>query len=113
MRATPGELVHRRKSSAGGRFFDDDVSGKRGVVGHDHVVANETIVRNVGVRHEQAVTAELCESAAAGSATMDGDALANMIVVTDLEPRLLALEFQVLRLHSDRDEGKDLVIAAD
>src|SRR5256885_11456507 len=48
--------------------------------------------------HEQAITAELCKSAAAGSATMDGDALAKDRKSTRLNSSHLVISYAVFCL---------------
>src|SRR3954464_92574 len=105
--------MHRRECADRCPLLNDDVSGERGIVGHDDVVTHKTIVRDVRVSHEQAVAAELREATATGSPAVDGDALADLIVITDLKARLLAFELQVLRFHPERDEWENSIIVAD
>ena len=65
------------------------------------------IVRDVGVSHDQHVAAHAGQSAAFHRAAVDGDKLANLVVVADLEPRGFAGVGEVLRRHADRAEGKE------
>src|SRR3954468_19446691 len=113
MRADARELMHRRECTDGRPLLDYHVSGKRGIVGHDDMVAHKAIVRDVRVSHEQAVAAELSQPPATGRAAVDGDAFADLVMVADLEARLLTLELQVLRLHAQRHEWENPIIAAD
>jgi hypothetical protein len=55
------------------------VAGERGGVGHDDVVAEQAIMSRRGLRHEKTVVADLCDSAAAFGAAMNGDEFPNAI----------------------------------
>ena len=52
-------------------------------------------------------------SAAFHGAAADGDALANLVVVADLQPRRLAFVGNILRRHADGAERKEGVVGAD
>ena len=54
-----------------GVVVDADVPGERGAVGHDHVVADRAVVRDVGVGHEEAVAADARQPAALDRAAVD------------------------------------------
>ena len=56
--ADAAELVYARRAGNVRPIVDADVSRQHGVVGHDHVVAQVTIVGDVGVDHQQAVVAD-------------------------------------------------------
>src|SRR6185312_7309042 len=71
------------------------------------------IVRDVSVGHDQRVTAHARHPAALDGAPVDGDKLANLVVVADLEPGGFAGVSDVLRRHADRTEGKEAVVRAD
>src|SRR3546814_3838305 len=58
MRADLAELVHRCQAANEGKVADLDMAGERGVVGHDHVVAEQAVMRHMGAGHEQATIAD-------------------------------------------------------
>src|SRR5438105_1321606 len=70
-------------------------------------------MRNVRVRHNEAIAAHTGDAASPGSAAVDRHAFANHIVVPDFKARLFAFEFQILRFESERREGKDAIIVSD
>src|SRR5262249_30839689 len=87
-------------------------SGKRCGVSHDHVVANDTVMRDVYVSHQQAIASDPRDPAAPGSSAVNSHAFADHIIVADLHPRDLALELQVLRLEPNGPRREDAIIAA-
>ena len=82
-------------------------------IGQNDVVADDAIVRDVSVGHHQRVAADASHPAALDRAPVDGDKLANLVVVADLEPRGFAGVGDVLRRHADRAEGKEAIVRAD
>ena len=48
---------------------------------HDDVVAEKTVVRDVGLRHDQAVVANLSQHAATGSSAVDSNEFTNLVLV--------------------------------
>src|SRR3954468_17152746 len=95
MRTDAHVLMHRTERAHAGPIFYGYVSGERGSVCHDHVVANHAIVRDVGIGHDQAMIANAGDSAAAWRSSMDGDELSDDVVVSDFKPRPFALELQI------------------
>ena len=67
---------------------------------------------DVRVRHDQGMVAHASYAAALDRAAIDGDRLANLIVVADFKPGGLALVGNVLRRQSDRAERKEDIIDA-
>src|SRR5208282_1840719 len=112
MRADAHELVDRAERSDHGPVFHGYVAAQGRSVREDGVVADHAVVRDVGVGHDQRVASDAGEATAARRPTADGDVLADHVVVTDLEPRRLALVFQVLRLDPDRSKGEDAIVVA-
>ena len=83
------------------------MTGQRGhgdddVVSDLHVMSEVAVGKNVGVRTNHGGLA------VAGSA-MDGDALADGIVIADFGTGDASAPFEVLRLESDAGKGVDLV----
>ena len=73
-----------------------DLAGKRYAVGNYAVVADNVIVCNVNVSHQQ-VVATYYGRASRGCSSSDGYALANVVVVANLGCGHLARELQILR----------------
>src|SRR3954471_18204339 len=70
-------------------------------------------MRDVSIGHDQAFAADAGEASSGRGTSMDGDALANHIVVADFEARLLAFELQVLWFQPQRRKWEDSVVRAD
>src|SRR5215469_15247605 len=104
--------MHRRKGSYSGVVLYSHVACESSGVGHDYVVANETIMRDMHVCHQQAVAADSRYSTAARSSAVDRHALADHIVVANLDPCHFAFELQVLRFQPDRRKGKYAIVPA-
>lgn len=85
MSSDTDELVNRAESADDSPLFDSDVSGERGGVGHDDVVSDEAIVSDVGIGHDEAVTADLRELAALNCAAVDGDVFTDFVVIANFE----------------------------
>ena len=56
--AHAAELVDAGVSADVRAVFDLDVAGERGGVRHDYTVAYPTVVRDVGLRHDETVVAD-------------------------------------------------------
>jgi len=80
-------------------------------VGHDDVVANRAVVSDVGVSHDEVVAADAGEASAFDGASVDGDELANDIVVADFETRGLALIADILWRQTYGGKRKELIMA--
>src|SRR5205085_10576718 len=89
------------------------VTGEWCGVGHDDAVADQAIVRDVRLRHEEAIVARLRQHPAALRAAMVGDELADMIAPADARLGWLALVFHILRRAADGDAGKHVGLVAD
>src|SRR6266481_4088871 len=77
--AHPAELVHARVGADVRPVSDSDMTGESRGVGHDYLVAEKAIVRDVRLRHDEAVVAGFCDPAAARRAAMNRHELANPI----------------------------------
>src|SRR5690349_24579561 len=87
--------------------------GERGSVRHDHMVANQAIVRDVRLRHQKTPITDLCDAATAFSAAMNGDKFPNSVATADHCLRLFACKFQILRWQTDRDKRVDVRLITD
>ena len=113
VRSDANEVMDRAQRAHHRPLSDRDVASQGRGVGQNHVVADVAIVRDVGVSHHQGVAAHAGQSAALDGAAVDGDELANLVVVADFEPGRFAGVGQVLRRHADRAEGKEAIVCAD
>src|SRR5665213_2880217 len=100
-------LVHRAKRAQRYVILDDDVTGKRGCIGHDAVIAHYAVVTDVRAGHQQAVGAEARNAAATHSSATHGYVLANGVVVADDRFGRLTAILQILRRHANRRERID------
>ncbi len=102
--------MHRAKRADHGPIFDCNVAAERGSVSENDVVADATIVGDVGVGHDQGVAAHAGEAAAFYRAAIDGDELANFVVVADLQAGGFSRVSQVLRRHTEGGEGENAIV---
>jgi hypothetical protein len=84
-----------------GIVFNDHVSGERGRICHDHSVADDAIVRNVSLGHDQTVVAYLSQHSTAGGAAMNRYKLPNHIASPDARFGWLAFVLQILSGKAD------------
>src|ERR1700690_3103045 len=103
-------MVDRAKSSDDCPFSNRDVASQGCGVGQDDVIADKAIVRDVGVSHDQGMTTYASNAATLHGAPIDGDKLANLVVVADLEPRGFAGVGDVLRRQPNRREGIETIV---
>ena len=113
VRADAAELMHGAKRAEHGVLFNGHVSGERGGVDQHGVVGYLAVMPDVGISHDEAVIADAGDAAALLRAAVDGHALADEVVITDLKAHVLAFEGVVLRLEADGAEGEDAVAGAD
>ncbi len=87
-------------------------SGKRRTICHNHFIADMTIMRDVRLRHNQTIVANLREHSAALRAAMNSDKFAYRTAPPDACFGRLAAVFQVLRCKADRNERIDMRVVA-
>ena len=104
MAADPHKLVDRAQPAEKGVFLDDDMSGQGRVVGHDHMVGDLAVMRDMGADHKQAVVADPGNHAAAGRPGVHCHVFADDVAAADDERGFFAAVFEVLRLLPDRGE---------
>lgn len=110
--ADAAELVDGDVTAEDGVVFNEAMAGDGGEVGHDDVVTETGVVSDVGVGEEVVVGAEAGDAAILGGA-MDGDALAEGVVVADFDAGEAAGPFEVLGFEADGGEGVDFVFEAE
>ena len=112
MRADLHELVDGGKSPDDHPLADLDMPAQGGAVGEDGLVADDAVVGDMCVRHQQDVIAQPRDALIVGRAAVDGTALAEDVAVADLQPRRLAGVLLVLRRAADGGERGDLIVRA-
>ena len=110
--ADAAKLVHRRQPANHRMILDRHVARERRDVGHDDVVAQRAIVRDVAVGEDVIVRADARDFAVAGRA-VNGDVFAEGVAVADFGARDAALPFQILRLQPDAGERKNFVVLSE
>src|SRR5215472_1174502 len=98
------ELVHRRERAQADVIFDRHMSGQRGTIRQDAVIAHVAVVRNVHIRHQQVVRPDRRDPAAARSPPADRHAFPDRVLIADHSLGRLAVVLQILRGHPDRAE---------
>jgi hypothetical protein len=89
------------------------VAGKRGIIDENTVTADHAVVTDMDVGHQQVVVADGGFGTILDRTAMNGDALADDIVVADDKTRGLALVFQVRRIFTHGRELVNAVMLAD
>jgi len=111
--ANAHELVYRAKRAYHSPFFHGDVPGERGCIHQHGVIANLTIMPDVGIGHDENMAANPGNAAAFIGAAIDGHILADDVVLADFEPGWFTAIGDVLRLDAKRGEWKDPIVIAD
>src|SRR5690348_5079614 len=106
-------MVYRTKRANHSPFFDDYMAAQSCSIGQDDVVADHAVMGNVGVGHDQGMAPNARQASAPCGAAIDGNELADNVVVPNLQTRGFAFVAQVLRRHSDRRERKKSVASSD
>src|SRR6266496_3131101 len=110
-RANAAKLVNRRQPANDRVVPDDDVAGQGGDVGHDDVVAELNVVRDVAVCQNVIVRADPRDAAVARGA-VNRDVLSEGVAIANLRARHAAAPLQVLSLQPDAGERESLVLSA-
>ena len=83
--------MHAGVRSDRGMVLDDHVAGQGCRIGHDDVVAEKAVVRDVGCDHQEIVVSDAGVSATAFGAAMDVDVFAKCVVGTDRQKGLFTV----------------------
>src|SRR5688572_8675688 len=113
VRTDLAELVDRGVAGQDHPVAELHVAGECRAVRHDALAADDAVVRDVRVRHEQAVVTDRGHAAAARRAAVDRAELPEHVAVADLEPRRLTGVLAVLRGVADRGELEYARVAAE
>ena len=84
VRTDADKMVYWTESTYRGPLFDRDVAAESRRVGKDNVIADRAIVGDVRVSHNQYMVAHAGQSATFCGAAINGNELANLVVVTNL-----------------------------
>ena len=95
------ELMDRGQTANNCPFTNMDMSAQCGVVHQNDVIIDNAIVSNVRANHEQAVVSDPRQHAPTLGSWIHSYMFTNDIVATDLQPRGLAMIFEVLRSMPD------------
>src|SRR5262249_28194181 len=113
MGADAHKLMHAAQRADYGPLLDGYVAGHGRAVDQHDAVSHHGIVADVRVGHEQGVTAHAGNSAPFTRPTVDGDALADDVVIPHLQACLLTPIADVLRLDADGAVREEAVVGAD
>src|SRR2546429_6571143 len=106
------ELMDARIGANVRAVSDDYVTGECGGIGHDHLIANQAIVRDMRLGHEEAIVPGLGDSAAARGAAMNCDQLADAIAPPNFSFSCFTGKLQILRRQTDRHKREDFSFIA-
>src|ERR1700674_151106 len=112
VRANANEVVHGTDGPYLRPFLDRDVATESRRIRKDDVVADRAIMGDVGVSHNQDVTSHAGQPAAFYGAAIDGNELANLVMVANFKAGRFAGVGHILRRHSDRAKWKELAVGA-
>ncbi len=104
--------MHRAERSDICVVLHNHVAGERRAIGENRVAADDAIVGDVGIRHEEITAADPRHAAALRGAAAHRGKFPKTVRVTHHEFRALAAEFQVLRISADGAKRIENVFAA-
>ena len=112
-RADAHELVEEAERADPGIVLDDAVPGQLSSICENHVIADQAVVTDVRVSHDQIVAAEASDAAAFDRAAMHGAELAKLVFIAHLEPYPLARVCEILRIAADDRKREEMILAAE
>ena len=107
MGADASKLVQRRAATHDDEIADARMAGKHHIVREDDIVANVAVMGHMGIGQQCAAMANHSPQAATLGARVHRHAFADQAIIADFERRGFAVEFEILRLVTDRGKGKD------
>lgn len=93
-----GKLMHQGETAQYGMIMQLDVAGQRSAIRHNDMIANGTIVGDMGIGHKQVVIAYLGNALVLLGAAVQGGKFANGVPVADFQPGDFIGVFFVLRI---------------
>jgi hypothetical protein len=109
----PAELVRTGETTEYDPVVHVHVPGKCHIVGHDCLVADDAVVRDMHISHDPVVVADYRIAEVLHGATADRRELANRIAIADQQACWLVGILLVLRVVTYRGELVNVVILAD
>src|ERR1043166_8112872 len=106
--ANAAELMDTGVSTDVRAILDHDVARERRSISHDDAVADQAIVRDMRLGHDEAIVADACDHAAACGAAMNRNELTDLISCADARLRRFAFVLEILRREADRDKRKNV-----
>src|SRR5471032_2613903 len=106
-------LVNQGEAGQDRPVFNVHMTRQRSVIDQDAVVANDTVVTNVRVSHDQVVVAKGGLRTILHGATMNRDAFTDDVVITNDQACLFTFVLQVRRVFADRRKLVNTVVLAD
>ena len=113
VRTHGGEMVDRHGAGKRRVVVDVDVPTEEHSVGQNDIVPEAAIVGHVGASHQEVVVAQRGDSVFLFGAAIDGDALADDVVVADHHLGVAARITDVLGLPADDRARIEVVVLAD
>jgi hypothetical protein len=111
MAAYVAELVYKDAGTQYGKVINYNLAGYLGAVAEYAVVTYHAVMGNVHVLHEQVVVADHGLTLGCGTA-VNGNVLADTVIVTYLGSGILTTEFEILRNTADHGSRMYLVAVA-
>ncbi len=113
VRSDAHELMHGAQSAHYSPLFDRHVTAQSGPIDQHGMIGHRAVVANVGVSHEQNMTAYARDAATFDRAAIDGHELTNFVVLAYLQAGGLPLVRNILRRHTDGAKREKLIVGAD
>lgn len=111
-RADARELVHEAIAGNKRAILHYDVAGQQDAIGHDHMIANDTVMADMRIGHHEIVRTDHGFIGECGG-PVHREVFAKDIAVADAQARRFAFVFQILRIVADDTTGMELVARAD
>lgn len=109
MRADVTELMDADKTAENGVIVDRDMARQRGIVGHDGVVADLTVVGDVDIGHDPIVVTQAGHATVLYRAGVESAVFADRVVVANFQAGRFAGVFLVLRFTTDGVKAEDAI----
>ena len=102
------ELVYPRIGPYSCIILNCDVACQSGSVCHNHAISDDAIMSHVSLGHKETIISDYSYAAAASSAAIERNKLAEDISLAYYQPCLFAFEFKILRDLARRDIREEL-----
>src|SRR5690606_19517977 len=95
-------LMHQSEAAQNRPIADAHMSRQRGVIDQNAMIANNAVVTNMHIGHQQIVVTYSGFAAILHSAAMNGDAFTNNVVIAHYQARWLTLVLEIRRVFAQR-----------